>query len=709
MDEEIIIYTYTRLPFIVTTIFDPDKFRFYIKVFKEGELAGPPLEYGHGFWSKVRTKKEISSSLRDMGVWKKEEAGIEIEKMCLMIYERFEEQKLLKTTTKKEERPPLNPLEEERAKTILKSGKLMKYLRMDMDKVIAGETTNKLLLFFIYCSANMENKIHPRMMGGSSAGKTYLLNNVADYMPEEMILMRATRATGKSLEYHLENQELDGKIMIIQEFEGAQDTVISLRPLMSGDNSEGGLNLMTVGKDAMGNQVKRTIKSKGVPIVAMASTKINLDEEFETRTWKMEADESVAQSKKIMSFEAENEINPDMHKTVIQKDVRNMIRILKDQGLKKVKVMFAHKIADSFPHDNLRIRRDLKKIFMFVKVSAWLHQLQRPIVIFNGEPYIMATLDDWIIANELYGPSLELTFSGRSKKMKKVFSKIKDYGASATVEELIKITGVKKQNLSKYLKELESLGMVYVETDLKDRRKKKYYVGEEDSNIVINPSKFGDNPDSPFFTLEEFKSALAKIVISSSKFMTPPAGNFMVIPADKDHPLPLCLPEELLEHDLTDEELAIKIDSYTIKREIDNTNIYIKEDSKGISVYEKINIKELHRGVVTSYYDITILTEEETMVDLQKMDEISSDPKSITSYNYITISGTLWKDAYKEVKDAAVSLAPFDWPKLFGSLTFSDEKLEKDKEQNLSHMLKKMAFEGIVFCPFKEGEYHVIE
>ena len=479
------MYKYVKNDFVVIVTFD--KPRHTIKIFKHGTLMTAPIEYPYQFWTRTKTKGEIANKFIELGIWTKSEAKAELEKFCIELYYALEE--FRKKEEELEELPikkNFTPAEFDRIRMLLTHPKLIQVIKADMDRTIAGEHHNKLLLFMIYCSMFLQNKIHPRMTGESSGGKSFLLNRVADYIPPEHILFKATRVTGKSLEYHLEGKNLNEKLMIIQEFEGGQDAIISLRPLMSADQSEGGLALMTVQKDAVGNIVKREITCQGTPVIAFASTQFYLDDEFETRTWKMEIDESPEQTAAIAQFEAEEEINPEIHKSLIMEDIRNMIRWLRDNGCRNVKNLYAKAIADVIPKEAVRIRRDLKKIFGFISISAWLHQYQRPRIKIDDDEFIVPTMDDLVIAQELYKPSAQLVLVGTNKKLNKVLDAVKEFdeqGAKVTAYDIAKKLGYSQDTCARYLRDLVNKGFLYSDTHPDDRRKRVFWLSESQSSV----------------------------------------------------------------------------------------------------------------------------------------------------------------------------------------------------------------------------------
>ena len=315
-----------------------------------------------------------------------------------------------------------------------------------------------------------------------------MMNSVADYLPPETILTRATRLTGKALEYHLTGKDLNGKLMIIQEFEGGMDAVVSLRPLMSGDQKDGGLTLMTTKKDAAGNIVSNELKCTGTPLIASASTQFSLDSEFETRTWKFEIDDSKKQTRAVMRHIAENQINPGMHKTKMKKYYQDAVRVLRDKGVKNIKNLWALNFQDSIPDGQTRVRRDMTKLFALIGASAYLHQLQRPLMTIGDVQYIIPTIDDFEIASKLYAPSSAVVFHNLSKKITNVYKVLKRLAPSvmvkASIIDIAKEMNASQKEVRDALYHLVDIGLAYSEQSETDRRKQVYYIAHTDKEGI---------------------------------------------------------------------------------------------------------------------------------------------------------------------------------------------------------------------------------
>jgi predicted transcriptional regulator/GTPase SAR1 family protein len=461
--------------------------RFQIRVLHEGTEIDAPRQYKNGFWTIPRLKQEVFNWFIELGVWDKDQVDQLSREFSLSLYHQLQEDVASDSNGGSEsEVKELTEVDKAVALNLLRSPNYINILKQDMDREIAGENENKLLLYLIFHTTFLKDKIHPRATGDSSGGKSHLLNGVLSFLPPETMAFSATRLTGKSLEYHLGGKDLNNKIILLQEFEGGQDAVVSLRPLMSSDQDGGGLTLMTTKKDAAGNIVPSEIKCSGTPIIAAASTQFSLDGELETRTWKFEIDDSFEQTRRVMRFIAESKIDPDMHQAEMKELFHKCSTFLKEHGHKDVKNIWALAFQKSLPDSQTRIRRDMSKIFALIDASAYLHQCQRPRMVIDGKLYVVPTIDDYNIVTTLYKPSSAVVFHNLSKKVSDVYKKLQELafgGRKISAIEIAKAMTQPQAEILKSLRHLVGIGLAYNEPDPSDRRRDVFYLSEEEADL----------------------------------------------------------------------------------------------------------------------------------------------------------------------------------------------------------------------------------
>lgn len=386
------------------------------------------------------------------------------------------------------------------AMEFLQTNNLIDEIQKQFDKEIVNEKENRMLLWFCYISAYLKERVHPQLYGETSIGKSFLLNKVLDFIPDEDVLTRATTLSPKSLNYLLAQDpniprieidgvsipNVDGKIIVVQEFEGAQDAIIVLRPLMSGDQK--GIKAIIVDKDNAGRNVIKELQAHGVPIFACASTQLQLDEEFMTRTWRLECDDSAGQTKAIMEFQAEEDIHPGIHTAEKKELLKDALRLLKGR-IKEVINPYSLLLARKMDvrEEYVRLRRDFKKIKEFIKISTWLHQFQRPKIEMDGKVFVVATLKDYQLVKDLLEKSFILIFEGE-EDLRKLYKKAKEIEASGedcTISKLASQLGWGSDTTRKKLTILDEKGFLLREKgfDPVDKRKVRWKVRHKEQPV----------------------------------------------------------------------------------------------------------------------------------------------------------------------------------------------------------------------------------
>lgn len=383
------------------------------------------------------------------------------------------------------EKCPLNLSIHKESINFLSNSNIITELQTEFEKVMVNEKENRMLLYFCYLSAYMDEKIHPQLIGESSIGKSFMLNKVLSFVPDEDLLTSLTGASAKSFNYYLTQNpnipkielngvmvpNIDGKIIVVQEFEGAQDAVITLRPLMSGDQK--GIKSITVEKDAAGRNNYKEMTAYGMPVFATATTNFGLDKEFLTRTWRLELDEGPEQTRNVILFQSDEDIDKGCHVSDKLELIKDSIRLLKTQCnsvINPYSSLLAKKMPIGSDSAFIRLRRDFKKIKEFIKICAWIHQLQRPKIKIGEDTHILATLEDYWIVKKLIEPSFEMIFAG-NESMKKCFRIIKDltdnpeYGEYGDPREITTTliaekTGWSQTKARNVLKDLGGKGLV---------------------------------------------------------------------------------------------------------------------------------------------------------------------------------------------------------------------------------------------------------
>jgi hypothetical protein len=96
---------------------------------------------------------------------------------------------------------------------------------------VIGEESNRLLMYLIFTSRKREQPLHIISVGNSGIGKTYLQEKVGELIPEED-KVEITMLSENAL-YYFAQQELQHRLVMIEDLDGAKNVLYPLRELQS--------------------------------------------------------------------------------------------------------------------------------------------------------------------------------------------------------------------------------------------------------------------------------------------------------------------------------------------------------------------------------------------------------------------------------------------------------------------------------------------
>src|SRR5690606_23175570 len=92
---------------------------------------------------------------------------------------------------------------------------------------IQGEEANSLILLMAMSSRKLHDPLSVICLARSGTGKSYLMEKVAQCMPQED-MREQTAFTGASF-YHFKREEIKGKVFLIEDLDGAQSVMFPIR------------------------------------------------------------------------------------------------------------------------------------------------------------------------------------------------------------------------------------------------------------------------------------------------------------------------------------------------------------------------------------------------------------------------------------------------------------------------------------------------
>jgi hypothetical protein len=286
-----------------------------------------------------------------------------------------------------------------------------------------GEDRNKKLTYVISSSRKLPKPLSAIVRSQSGAGKSYLMECVAELMPPEDVHF-FSRLTPQAL-YYLERDALQHKLLIVDERNGSEESEYPIRTLQTRKV----LKLAVPVKDPNSGRIKtETLEILG-PISYMESTtsqKVN--PENENRCFELYLDESDAQTRAIFAAQRKSRTLEGWKVERLKEKVRTLHHNAQ-RLLRPLKVIIPYVDLLEFPQSWLRGRRDHDRFLSLIEGIAFLHQYQRHIGEDNGQQYIEASVEDYahaydlaqtVFANTLGDlPKPVMDLLGQIRKMKK--------------------------------------------------------------------------------------------------------------------------------------------------------------------------------------------------------------------------------------------------------------------------------------------------
>ena len=289
----------------------------------------------------------------------------------------------------------LNASEEKEAIDFLKEGNLLKRTNEYIGKSgVIGEEVNRLLMYLIFTSRKTNNPLHCISLGSSGAGKTHLQSKVAELIPEED-KVEITVLSANAF-YYFNRTELQHKLILIEDLDGAESVLYPLRELQSKKR----ITKTVVHKDARGNTKTIHLTVEGPVSVAGCTTQESIYEDNSNRSFLLYIDESEEQDKRIMNYQrraSAGKLN-EQDEIEAKELLSNVQRVLKP-----IRVINPFAEYLSLPSAVFKPRRTNSHYLQFIEAITFYKQYQREKQYDKetGEEFIETTIEDIEEANEL--------------------------------------------------------------------------------------------------------------------------------------------------------------------------------------------------------------------------------------------------------------------------------------------------------------------
>jgi hypothetical protein len=273
------------------------------------------------FVRKVAERLEIGTSVVRRTL---QEVTKELENYRFLLIQQYEE-------AHKPYFKELSATELRAAEAFLKKKNLLQLTNELIGKAgVIGEQTNRLLMYLIFTSRKTNNPLHCISLGSSGVGKTHLQSKVSELIPEEDKI-EITVLSANAF-YYFNRTELQHKLILIEDLDGAESVLYPLRELQSKKR----ITKTVVHKDTKGNTKTIHLTVEG-PVSVSGSgctTQESIYEDNSNRNFLLYIDESSEQDIRIMNYQrliSAGKINEEQeHKSKeLLKDVQRVLKPIK--------------------------------------------------------------------------------------------------------------------------------------------------------------------------------------------------------------------------------------------------------------------------------------------------------------------------------------------------------------------------------------------
>jgi predicted transcriptional regulator len=289
----------------------------------------------------------------------------------------------------------LSATEIKSAETFLSSKSLLKKTNELIGKSgVIGEENNRQTMFVIFTSRKTNNPLHCISLGSSGTGKTHLQSKVGELIPEED-KVEITVLSANAF-YYFNRTELQHKLILIEDLDGAESVLYPLRELQSKKR----ITKTVVHKDNKGTTKTIHLTVEGPVSVAGCTTQESIYEDNSNRSFLLYIDESQEQDNRIMNYQRLATAGKlDEEAEYKSKELlKNVQRILKP-----IKVINPYAEYLELPQSVFKPRRTNSHYLQFINAITFYKQYQREQKVNEktGEVFIETTIEDIEEANEL--------------------------------------------------------------------------------------------------------------------------------------------------------------------------------------------------------------------------------------------------------------------------------------------------------------------
>ncbi len=354
---------------------------------------------------------------------------------------------------------PLTPGEQEAAKEHLQAANLMQQTVQDLQATgIQGEQDNSMILYVAMTSRKCHDPLSVICLAKSGMGKSYLMEKVANCLPDED-KREHTQFTGNSF-YYYKREEIRGKVFLIEDLDGAQEVFFPIRELQTKKRIS---KTVTI-KDKQGQLRTVTLVVEGPVSVIGCTTREKVYEDNANRSILIYLDGSKEQDARIMHYQKQlraGQVDDAREKATVQK-LRNM-----QQQLQPVRIINPYAPLIELPQELFKPRRTLPLLLSFIEAITFYHQHQRPLQAepATAEVYIETTPQDIEWAFKLLKETLFRKSDELSGSLREFYEWLRIWAQAEQVvkfyaSDIRKHLRIHPRTLQRYLAELVEYGYI---------------------------------------------------------------------------------------------------------------------------------------------------------------------------------------------------------------------------------------------------------
>jgi len=401
------------------------------------------------------------------------------------LLEQYRLSEIDRQNLKEDKRVVLNAKEIEQAQAYLSAPNLMERTKEDIGRAgVIGEEDHRLLMYLIFTSRKREHPLHIVSLGSSGIGKTHLQEKVGALIPEEDRIEITTLS--ENAFYYFGKRQLQNKLILIEDLDGAEDVLYPLRELQSKKR----ISKTVVHKNTKGETRTVHLTVEGPVSVAGCTTKESLYEDNANRSFLIYIDESKEQDERVMQYQ--RSLSAGKVDTADQRKIitafQNMQRVLQN-----VTVRNPYAELLKIPGEVFKPRRTNAHYLAFIELVTFYHQYQREkkYDVQTGEEYIETTPQDIAETNKLLKEILLRKSDQLTGACRDYFERLKAWlqkenlkaFSNREARQALRING---SNQKRYMLELVANYMVRVANGKKARGYEYEVVSYEEYKLLRN-------------------------------------------------------------------------------------------------------------------------------------------------------------------------------------------------------------------------------